>query len=288
MLGTSASESLSVAGNIFVGQTEAPLLIKPLMKDMTNSELHAIMTGGFATIAGGVFFVYISFGIPAPAILAASIMSAPAALAISKIAYPETEESSTSTGKKDAYDVPKADDVNLIHAAANGALVGTQLVLNIAGNLVAFLALLQMLNVILGWLGSMIGFGALSFETICGFAFWPFAWLMGIDADDCPEVAQLLGLKIFANEFVAYQVMAFSMKSKISERSFYIASYALCGFSNVGSIGVQLGGLTPLAPNKAENLAKLVTSAMIAGNTACFMTASIAGIFYEPSQKLSL
>ena len=185
-----------MAGNIFVGQTEAPLLVKPLMKDMTNSELHAIMTGGFATIAGGVFFVYISFGIPAPAILAASIMSAPAALAVSKITYPETEDSPTSTGKKGVYEVPPSDDCNVssliflcciimifvqtefrpeltiesffllfilnnvqaLHAAANGAVVGTQLMLNIAGNLIAFLALLQMLNAILGWLGAMVSF----------------------------------------------------------------------------------------------------------------------------------
>uniref|UniRef100_A0A7S1VSV7 Sodium/nucleoside cotransporter n=1 Tax=Grammatophora oceanica TaxID=210454 RepID=A0A7S1VSV7_9STRA len=279
-LGTSASESLSAAGNIFIGQTEAPLLVRPFMPEMTESELHAVMTGGFATIAGSVFGVYISFGIDGVAILAASAMSAPAALAISKLTYPETEDSPTSTGKKGAYDIPSSDHVNVIHAATDGAVVGTQLMLNIAGNLVAFLAIIAMLDAWLYYFGERVDI-YLSFNAICEVVFYPFAWLMGVDAEDCREVAVVLGLKIFANEFVAYEKLAFTFKDQISDRSFYIASYALCGFSNFGSIGIQLGGLTPLAPNQGKKLAKLVFSAMIAGNTACFMTACIAGIFYE-------
>lgn len=280
MLGTSASESLSAAGNIFIGQTEAPLLVKPFMPGMTESELHAIMTGGFATIAGSVFGIYISFGIDANALLAASVMSAPAALAVSKLAFPEVEDSPTAMGKKGAYEIPPSDDANVVHAATNGAVVGTQLMLNIAGNLVAFLAIIAMLDALLGYLGDRVDV-TMSFNIVCEYLFYPFAWLMGVDPEDCSEVAILIGLKIFANEFVAYEKLAFTFKGQISDRSYYIASFALCGFSNFGSVGIQLGGLTPLAPNQGKKLAKLVLSAMVAGNTACFMTACIAGIFYE-------
>jgi len=279
ILGTSASESLSAAGNIFVGQTEAPLLVKPFMAEMTESELHAVMTGGFATIAGSVFGLYTSFGIDGVAILAASIMSAPAALAISKIAYLETEDSPTATGKKGSYHIPDSGDKNVVHAAAQGAVVGTQLMLNIAGNLIAFLALVQMLDQLLIYLGTKVDI-EISFTICCEILFYPVAWLMGIDSEDCKAIANVLGVKIFVNEFVAYGILA-GMKEDISARSFYIASYALCGFSNFGSIGIQLGGLTPLAPKQGPNLAKLVVSAMIAGNTACLMTACIAGILYE-------
>lgn len=281
ILGTSASESLSAAGNIFVGQTEAPLLVRPFLNDMTSSELHAVMTGGFATIAGSVFGIYVGFGIDPVAILAASIMSAPAALAVSKLSYPETEESLTAAGTKGSYKMPLSDDenVNLVHAATNGATMGLKLMMNIAANLVAFLAIVAMLDALLGYLGEMVNI-ELSFTIICSYVFWPVAWLMGVDAADCGEIASILGYKIFANEFVAYQQLS-SKIDQISDRSYYIASFALCGFSNVGAIGVQLGGLIPIAPNQSKKLAKLAISAMIAGNTACLMTACIAGIFYE-------
>lgn len=247
---------------------------------MTDSELHAIMTGGFATIAGSVFGIYVSFGVPGTNLLAASIMSAPAAFAISKLTLPETEESPTATGKKGAYDIPPSGDVNVVHAASNGAVQGTLLMLNIAGNLIAFLAIIEMLDQLLIYLGDRVDI-ALSFNNVCEVIFFPFAWLMGVDPEDCDEVAVVIGLKLFANEFVAYEKLAFTYRDQISERSFYIASFALCGFSNFGSIGIQLGGLTPMAPNKGKKLAKYVMSAMIAGNTACFLTACIAGIFYE-------
>ena len=206
-------------------------------------------------------------------------MSAPAALAISKIAYPETEESPTATGKKGAYHIPESGDTNVVHAATQGAVIGTQLMLNIAGNLIAFLAIIEMLDQLIIYLGVRVDID-ISFTIICEIMFYPVAWLMGIDGEDCRKIANVLGLKIFANEFVAYGQLA-AFQSEISARSYYIASYALCGFSNFGSIGIQLGGLTPLAPNKGPVLAKLVFSAMIAGNTACLITACIAGIFYE-------
>lgn len=284
LLGTSASESISMAGNIFVGQTEAPLLVRPFMPKMTDSELHAIMTGGFATVAGGVLFLYISFGIPQTAILGASIMSAPAALAISKIVYPETEESDTATGKKGAYSIAPMEEANLVHAAGNGANIGMALLLNIAANLISFLALFHMFDQILWWVGDLVG-GNLSFNILCEYIFYPVAWLMGVDGDDCSNVAIVLGQKILINEFVAYSTLAFELRSEMSERSFFIASYALCGFANIGSIGIQLGGLSAMAKGKSDNLAKLVVSAMIAGNTACLLTGCIAGIFYDGTLK---
>jgi nucleoside permease NupC len=206
-------------------------------------------------------------------------MSAPAALAVSKISYPETEESPTATGKKGAYDIPPSDDVNVFHAACNGAVIGTMLVLNIAGNLIAFLAIIEMLDQLIIYLGARVDI-VVSFNILCELFFYPIAWLMGVDPADCRAIAGVIGYKIFANEFVAYEILAFQIRDSISDRSFYIASYALAGFSNFSSIGIQLGGLTPLAPEQGPKLAKLVLSAMIAGNTACFMTACIAGIFY--------
>jgi nucleoside permease NupC len=196
------------------------------------------------------------------------------------IAYPELEDSPTSADKKNAFEIPKSEDTNVVHAASTGAVTGTMLMMNIAGNLIAILAIIAMLDVWLGYIGDKVDI-FLSFNAICEVIFWPVAWLMGIDPEDCTIVASLLGYKIFANEFVAYELLAFTYRGRISDRSYYIASYALSGFSNFGSIGVQLGGLTPLAPNQGKNLAKLVFSAMIVGNTACIMTACIAGLFYE-------
>jgi CNT family concentrative nucleoside transporter len=276
-LGTSGSESLSAAGNIFVGQTEAPLLIKPYVPTATMSELHAIMTGGFATIAGGVLAAYISFGVPAVHLIAASVMSAPAALAISKIMYPETEESPTRGSVK--IDVEKAS-INAVDAVTLGALDGLRLVLNIAAMLIAFLALLAMFNAFLGWLGGVLfNQPELSLELILSFLLAPIAWLMGVPWADCGQVGALLGKKTILNEFIAYLDLQQLIESNaISERAIIIATYALCGFANIGSIGIQIGGIGGIAPERQHDLARLGVRAMIAGTLACFMTASIAGM----------
>jgi concentrative nucleoside transporter, CNT family len=276
-LGTSGSESLSAAGNIFVGQTEAPLLIKPYVPTATMSELHAIMTGGFATIAGGVLAAYISFGVPAVHLIAASVMSAPAALAISKIMYPETEESPTRGSVK--IDVEKAS-INAVDAVTLGALDGLRLVLNIAAMLIAFLALLAMFNAFLGWLGGVLfNQPELSLELILSFLLAPIAWLMGVPWADCGQVGALLGKKTILNEFIAYLDLQQLIESNaISERAIIIATYALCGFANIGSIGIQIGGIGGIAPERQHDLAHLGVRAMIAGTLACFMTASIAGM----------
>lgn len=256
------------------------------MKDMTESELHAIMTGGFSTIAGSVFGIYVFMGIDATALLAASVMSAPAALAISKLMYPETEESKTDNRKKGAFEVTKSDDINVVDAACKGAVTGMQLAINIAANLVAFLAIIEMFNELIIYLGERVD-REWSLYIFFEYIFYPFAFLMGVDPEDCREVGNIIGLKVIANEFVAYDELS-KLRGVISDRSFYIATYATAGFSNLSSIGIQIGGLTPLAPNQGHALAKIGFSAMIAGNVACFMTACIAGLFYEPDSQAAL
>ncbi|NJK48463.1 NupC/NupG family nucleoside CNT transporter [Candidatus Gracilibacteria bacterium] len=275
---TSGAESLSCAANIFVGQTEAPLLVKPYVASLTLSELHAVMTGGFATIAGGVMAAYISMGTSATHLIAASVMSAPAALAISKIFYPETEIPKT-TGELNIQ-IEKTH-VNVIDAATSGALDGLKLALNVAAMLIAFLGLVALVNAILGWLGQPLGLPKLSLEWMLSYLMAPIAWLIGVPWVDCPKVAILLGKKTILNEFIAYLDLSEMVKGdtpQISERAKILATYALCGFSNLGSIGIQIGGISAIAPQRQHDLAKLGLRAMIAGSLACFMTACIAGL----------
>ncbi|MEO1146241.1 MAG: NupC/NupG family nucleoside CNT transporter [Cyanobacteria bacterium J06638_22] len=273
---TSGSETLSAAGNIFVGQTEAPLLIKPYVSAMTMSELHAVMTGGFATIAGGVLAAYVSFGVPAEHLIAASVMSAPAALAISKLMFPETEES--ATGGEITMKVERTSE-NAVDAIAAGALDGLRLALNVGAMIIAFLGLLAAFNALLGWLGSLVGIADLSLELILSYVLAPVAWLMGVPWVDCGQVGILLGKKTILNEFIAYlDLQPLIEEEAISERAIVIATYALCGFANIGSIGIQIGGIGGIAPERRGDLAKLAVRAMIGGTIACFMTASIAGM----------
>jgi len=280
-LKTSGAESLSCAANIFVGQTEAPLLIKPYVRSMTLSELHAVMTGGFATIAGGVMAAYISLGVPAQHLIAASVMSAPAALAMSKLLYPETEKSQTAGTVNIKVERTAA---NGIDAAATGAIEGLKLVGNIAAMLIAFLALVALVNAVLGWFGSLIGVPQLSLELIFSFLLAPVAWLMGVPWADCGQVGVLLGKKTILNEFIAYvDLKELIEKSQagtggISQRAIIIATYALCGFSNISSIGIQIGGIGGIAPERQADLARLGVRALIGGSLACFMTACIAGM----------
>jgi CNT family concentrative nucleoside transporter len=273
---TSGAESLSSAANIFVGQLEAPMLIKPYIAGMTNSELHAVMTGGFATIAGGVLAAYISFGIPVEHLLSASVMSAPASLAISKLLYPETEKSATA-GKIEIY--RESPYINAIDAITSGAIEGLKLALNVAAMLIAFLGLVALLNALLGWMGSWVGIPSLSFELILSYLMAPIAWLMGVPWADVEAVGMLLGKKTILNEFIAYLDLKQLIENQaISPRSVVIATYALCGFSNLGSIAIQIGGISAIAPHRQGDLARLGIRAMLAGSIACFMTACIAGL----------
>ncbi len=273
---TSGSETLSAAGNIFVGQTEAPLLIKPYVETMTMSELHAVMTGGFATIAGGVLAAYVSFGVPANHLIAASVMSAPAALAISKIMFPEVEKSPTQGSV--SIEVEKTT-ANGVDAIALGALDGLKLALNIAAMIIAFLAILAAFNALLGFIGGLFGYPEFSLEVILSVLLAPVAWLMGVPWIDCSAVGTLLGKKTILNEFIAYlDLQALIEENTLSERSIVIATYALCGFANIGSIGIQIGGIGGIAPSRRADLARIGIRAMVAGTLACFMTACIAGM----------
>ena len=275
LLGTSGAESLSASANIFVGQTEAPLLIRPYVGAMTKSELMTVMTGGFATIAGGVLAAYVGMGVSAGHLIAASVMSAPAALVMAKIIVPEREESQTAGEVKMAIDLPY---VNAIDAAAQGAADGLKLALNVGAMLLAFLGLIAVVNAVLGPLGGLFGFPELNLEWILGMVFRPLAWLMGVRWDEADVVGSLLGIKTVANEFIAYRDMQeLVQQGKLSERSQVIATYALCGFANFSSIAIQIGGIGGIAPERKADLARLGLRAMIAGTLACFQTATIAG-----------
>ena len=276
VMGTSGAESLSAAANIFVGQTEAPLVVKPFVEKMTKSELMALMTGGMATVAGGVLAAYVGMGVDAGHLLAASVMSAPAALVCAKLMVPETESSTTEGVVK--VDLPKTN-ANVIDAAASGASEGLYLALNVGAMLLAFIAMIALLNGVLGWVGGMVGLPQLSFEFLIGYVFAPFAFLMGVPWDDCVQVGVMLGKKTVVNEFVAYMDLQAAIKSAaISERAITITTYALCGFANFSSIAIQLGGIGGLAPSRRQDLAKLGVQSLIGGTLACFMTACIAGL----------
>ncbi len=273
LMRTSGAESLSAAANVFVGQTEAPLVVRPYVEKMTRSELMALMTGGMATIAGGVLAAYVGMGIDAGHLLSASVMSAPAALLAAKLMVPETEESLTAGEVK--LHVEKTAE-NVIDAACQGAGDGMKLALNVGAMLLAFLALLAMVNFLIGWVGSWFG-ATVTLEGIMGYVFAPFAFVMGIPWHDCVEAGNLLGQKTILNEFVAYMNMSKELSS-LEPRTVTILTYALCGFSNLGSIAIQIGGIGGMAPSRRGDLAKLGIRALIGGTLACFMTAAVAGM----------
>ena len=272
---TSGPETTSISANIFVGQTEAPLVIKPFISKMTNSELMAVMTGGFATVAGGVMAIYVGMLQHIPGIaghlMAASIMSAPAALVIAKIMYPEENQDSINT-KIDLQD--NKDKENILEALGNGATEGLRLAANIAAMLIAFVALIALINYILSMAGT-------SLEIILGYIFMPLAFLMGAPWSDAGVLGSLLGQKLVLTELIAYMnlsAMEVGGATGISEKTAILASYALCGFANFASIGIQLGGIGSIAPERKKDLAKLVTKAMFGGALASWLTATIAGI----------
>ncbi len=274
VLGTSGSESLSACANVFVGQTEAPLLVRPFLARMTLSELHAIMVGGFATIAGGVFVLYVSFNIAAGHLMVASVMAVPAGLICSKMLWPETERSET-LGRVER--IEKGNYGNVIEAAAGGASDGLQLALNVGAMLIAFLGLVAVIN----WTLSLLP-GGLSVQSILGVLFWPIAAVMGVPSEEITTLSQLLGTKIVATELVAYSDLGAMVKAgTVSPRTRMIASFALCGFANLGSVAIQIGGLGAMAPERRGDLAKLGLRAMFGGAIATCMTACVAGVLAD-------
>jgi len=285
-LGTSGAESLSAAANIFVGQTEAPLVIKPYISTMTMSELMAIMVGGFSTIAGGVLALYIGMGVDASHLITASVMSAPAALLIAKVMQPEVEEPKTLGNVSLKIE---RTATNIIEAAGNGAIDGLKLALNVGAMLIAFIAIMAVLNSLVAWIASLFGIQETwTLERLVGILFMPFAWLMGIPASECWVAGELLGTKMILNELVAYSrltniitadaALAAGTAPQLSPRSVTILTYALCGFANFSSIGIQLGGIGGMAPERQSDLARIGFRAMLGGTLAAFMTACVAGI----------
>jgi len=280
---TSGSESLAAAANIFMGQTEAPLVIKPYLPHVTRSELFAIMVPGMASIAGGVLAAYVNFGNAAGRmdmaghLITASFMSAPAALLISKIILPETEPSETAAGAHAKLEKPSQ---NGIDAICLGASDGMKLALNVAAMLIAFVAIVAMANGILTWSQSQFGIGnPVKLETIFGWFNAPFAWLIGVPWVDCQKIGEVLGSRIVLNEFIGYlNLSALEKTGAIEDRSFTLASYALCGFANFSSIAIQIGGIGALAPERRAELASLGLRAMIGGLLSCYMTAAIVGL----------
>ena len=262
----SGAESLNVAASIFMGQTEAPLTIRPYLPRMTESELMTVMTSGMAHISGGIMAAYILFGIEAKHLLTAVIMTAPGTLMMAKIFVPETEAPETMGTVQ--LEIERSD-VNVIDAAGRGTGEGLQLALNVGAMLISFLALIALVN-------GLLGLAGLSLGQIFGWAFSPVAWAMGVPWQDAPTIGNLLGTRMAANEFLAYSQLG-PLKPTLDPRSFTIATFALCGFANFSSIGIQIGGIGALAPTRRHDLARLGLRAMLAGTLANFVTATIAG-----------
>lgn len=278
VMGASGAESLNVAASIFMGQTEAPLTIRPFLPDLTRSELMTVMTSGMAHVSGGIMAAYIAFGIDPKHLLSAVIMTAPGTLLMAKMLVPETEQAKTA-GKvvMSAEEEKTEKEENLLGAIARGTTDGLHLALNIAAMLISFLALIALTNGIMGGIHNHLRYFPLSLEQVFGYLFWPIAWVIGVPVHDCAAVGNLLGIRMVLNELVAFSQLG-DQKALLEPRTVTIATFALCGFANLSSIGIQIGGIGALAPNKRGELARLGFRAMIAGTMANLMSASIAGM----------
>jgi CNT family concentrative nucleoside transporter len=285
LIGASGAESLNVAASIFMGQTEAPLTIRPFLSDLTNSELMTVMTSGMAHVSGGIMAAYIAFGIDPKHLLSAVIMTAPGTLLMAKMLVPETETPKTAGRVVMSEEEEAAEkSENLLGAIARGTTDGLHLALNIAAMLISFLALIALTNGLLGGIHNGlthvgINWFPSSMERIFGIVFAPIAWLIGIPWHDCPVIGNLLGTRMVLNELVAFSMLG-PQRGMLDPRSFTIATFALCGFANLSSIGIQIGGIGALAPNRRGDLARLGVRAMLAGTMANLMSASIAGMLY--------
>ena len=279
VLGTSKTESMSAAANIFVGQTEAPLVVKPYISRMTESELFAIMAGGTASIAGSVMAGYAGMGVSLTYLIAASFMAAPAGLLFAKILYPQTEKFNDIQAEITDAEKPS----NLLEAMAGGASAGMQLALNVGAMLIAFVALIALINGILGGIGGWFGYGELTLQSIFGWIFKPLAYLIGVSWQESGIAGEMIGMKLAVNEFVGYLEFAKYLQPDtavvLSEKTKAIITFALCGFANFSSIAILIGGLGGIAPNRRGDIARLGLRAVIAGTLANLMSATIAGLF---------
>ncbi len=274
VMGASGAESLNVAASIFMGQTEAPLTIRPFLPRMTRSELMTVMTAGMAHVSGAIMAAYIAFGIEARHLLTAVIMTAPGTIMMAKIIEPETGVPETLGGVK--VDIPRTD-VNVVDAAARGTTEGLHLMLNVIAMLVSFIALVALANGAFGWLHGRVGWFPANIQTVLGWLFAPIAWVMGVPWHDSGTIGSLLGTRMVLNEFIAYSQLG-PLRGTLSPVSFTIATFALCGFANIGSVGIQIGGIGSLAPERKGDLARLGFRAMLAGTLANFLSATLAGI----------
>jgi len=283
-LGTSRAESMSAAANIFVGQTEAPLVVKPFIKNMTQSELFAVMCGGLASVAGSVLAGYAAMGVPLPYLIAASFMSAPGGLLFAKLLIPEIDKPNSNVHMvkhftDDDEDIP----INVIDAAATGAATGMRMAMNVAAMLLAFVALIALLNGIIGGIGGYFGYAGLSLDKLFAWLFSPIAYLIGASANDVQAAAQFIGQKLAINEFYAYaQYTAYlqdAANPALSAKTQAIIAFALCGFANFSSIAILVGGLSIMAPNRRGDVARLGLRALLAGTLSNLMSATIAGLF---------
>ncbi len=274
LLGTTKTESMSAAANIFVGQTEAPLVIRPYLATMTKSELFAVMTGGLASVAGSVLVGYALLGVPLEYLLAASFMAAPAGLVMAKIIMPQTEKIEETDFKMENDE----EAANVIDAAARGASDGLRLALNVGAMLLAFIALIALINGILGFIGGIFGYGALSLEGILGIIFSPIAFVIGVPWSEAVTAGSFIGQKLVLNEFVAYSAFAPTI-DQLSDKTVIIVSFALCGFANLSSMAILLGGLGGMAPSRRKDIAKMGLKAVAAGTLASLLNAAIAGMF---------
>jgi CNT family concentrative nucleoside transporter len=275
ILGTSRPESMSAAANIFVGQTEAPLIVRPFIPKMTQSELFAVMVGGLASIAGSIMAGYAGIGVELKYLLAASFMAAPAGLLMAKIMVPEIDTPNNDLSQVDGEDTSYA---NIFDAAASGASSGLQLALNVGAMLLAFVALIALINGIIGWTGSLFGFENLTFEQILGYIMAPIAWAIGIDWSEAQLAGSFIGQKIVVNEFVAY-LNFIELSDQLSAKSQAIITFALCGFANFSSIAILMGGLGAMAPGRRKDIARLGLKAVCAATLANLMSAALAGLF---------
>ena len=273
---TSGSETLATAANVFMGQTEAPLVVKPYLGGMTSSELMALMVGGMATIAGGVAAAYALMGISAGHLLTASILSAPGTLVIAKLMFPETAPSETADER---CALPKSRSTNSIDALCQGASDGMRLSINVIAMLIAFIAVVHLANAILAWVISPMGW-SVTIQEVVGWLNVPFAWLMSVPPEECVRVGSVLGERVVFNEFVGYLDLSNMMAGEgaLSPRTSAIATYALCGFANFASVAIQIGGISTLVPERRADLAKLGLRAMVGGLLACYLTATVAGL----------
>ncbi|XP_050072867.1 solute carrier family 28 member 3-like [Anopheles maculipalpis] len=282
LMGTTVCEGIMAAANIFLGMSETPLIIKPYVKDLTHSELHSVMASGFATVSGTVLAAYISFGASPGHLITASVISAPAVLCVAKIIYPEVEESKTTSKN---INIAKSTDSSLVDAACNGASSAISLILGIIANLIAFVSFVAFMNGVLAWLGMLVGLEGVSLEWFCGYLFRPLAFVMGVSWKDSEHVGQVIGIKTVVNEFVAYQRLGELIRDEIiTKRSATIATYAICGFANPSSLGIMIGAMSAMAPERRGSITSVSFRSFITGSIACFMTACIAGLLIDDFQ----